>query len=77
MKDMKEEVEKVIEQIRPNLQADGGDIEIVDIDEEDGIVRVRLMGACGFCPMSTMTLQMGVERVIKEQVPGVKRVEAV
>jgi len=70
---MKEEVMKVLEQIRPALQADGGDVELVEITE-DGIVKVRLKGACGSCPMSTMTLKMGIERAMLEQVPSVKEV---
>ncbi|HEC88701.1 MAG TPA: NifU family protein [Thermoplasmata archaeon] len=74
---MKEKVEKVLDEIRPSLQADGGDVELVSIDEEHGIVRLRLTGACAGCPFSTMTLQMGIERVLKQKVPEVKRVEAV
>jgi len=70
---MKEAVEKVIEQVRPALQADGGDVELVEV-ADDGIVKVRLKGACGSCPMSTMTLKMGIERAVKEQVPGIKEV---
>jgi Fe-S cluster biogenesis protein NfuA len=70
---MREEVIKVLEQVRPALQADGGDVELVDVTE-DGIVKVRLKGACGSCPMSTMTLKMGIERAMKEQIPGVKEV---
>ena len=70
---MKEEVLKVLEQVRPGLQADGGDVELVEVTE-DGIVKVRLTGACGSCPMSTMTLKMGIERAVKEKVPGVKEV---
>jgi Fe-S cluster biogenesis protein NfuA len=73
---MREEVEKVIEQIRPNLQADGGDIELVDVDE-DGVVKVKLKGACNGCPMSQITLSRGVEQVLKKNIPGVKRVESV
>jgi Fe-S cluster biogenesis protein NfuA len=72
---MREVVEKILQKIRPSLQADGGDIELVDI--QDGVVRVKLTGACGGCPMSQMTLKMGVERVLKEEVPEVKGVEAV
>jgi Fe-S cluster biogenesis protein NfuA len=67
---MKEEVEKVLEMVRPGLQADGGDVELVEVTD-DGIVKVRLKGACGSCPMSTMTLKMGIERAVKEKVPGV------
>ncbi len=70
---MKEEVLKVLEMIRPGLQADGGDVELVEVTE-DGIVKVRLTGACGSCPMSTMTLKMGIERAMKEKIPGVKEV---
>ena len=70
---MKEEVLKVLEQVRPGLQADGGDVELVEVTE-DGIVKVRLTGACGSCPMSTMTLKMGIERAMKAQIPGVKEV---
>jgi Fe-S cluster biogenesis protein NfuA len=72
---MRADVEKALETIRPNLQADGGDIELIDV--VDGVVKVRLKGACGGCPMSQMTLKMGVERILKKQVPAVKSVEAV
>lgn len=72
---MKEKVEKVLEKIRPGLQADGGNIELVDVT--DGVVKVRLTGACGSCPMSQMTLKMGVEKALKQQVPEVKSVESV
>jgi Fe-S cluster biogenesis protein NfuA len=72
---MKEKVEKALEKIRPALQADGGNIELVDVVE--GIVKVRLTGACGGCPMSQMTLKMGVEKALKQQVPEVKSVESV
>jgi Fe-S cluster biogenesis protein NfuA len=70
---MKAEVERVLGLVRPGLQADGGDVELVEVTE-DGVVKVRLKGACGSCPMSTMTLKMGIERAVKEQVPGVKEV---
>ncbi|MDO9079365.1 MAG: NifU family protein [Desulfuromonadales bacterium] len=73
---MREAVEKALNLVRPALQADGGDVELVDVNEA-GVVRVKLTGACGSCPMSTMTLKMGVERVLKEQVPGVTSVEQV
>lgn len=73
---MREAVEKALDLVRPALQADGGNVELVDVTE-DGVVSVKLTGACGSCPMSTMTLKMGVERVLKEQVPGVKSVEQV
>ena len=74
---MKEEVEKVLGDIRPSLQADGGDVELVEVDEENGVVKLRLTGACAGCPFSTMTLQMGIERVLKEKIPGVKKVVSV
>jgi Fe-S cluster biogenesis protein NfuA len=73
---MKEEVQAALDLVRPQLQADGGDAEIVDISE-DGVVKLRLKGACGGCPMSQMTLKMGIERILKEKVPAVKSVEAV
>lgn len=71
---MKERVQSVINEIRPNLQADGGDIELVDITE-DNVVQVRLQGACRGCPGAVMTLKMGVERLLKERIPEVKSVE--
>ncbi|MDI6808825.1 MAG: NifU family protein [Candidatus Eisenbacteria bacterium] len=71
---MQEKVEQALREIRPSLQADGGDIELVDV--VDGVVRVRLLGACGCCPFSQMTLKAGVERVLKERVPEVKAVES-
>lgn len=70
---MKERVQEVLEHVRPALQADGGDVELVDVTE-DGIVSVRLTGACGSCPMSTMTLKMGIERTLKENIPEVQEV---
>lgn len=73
---MKEKVEEVLKKIRPTLQADGGDIELVSI-EDDGVIKVRLTGACGSCPMSTMTLKMGVEKQLKQEIPDVKEVVAV
>ncbi len=73
---MMEEVKKVLDMIRPALQADGGDVELVEVSD-DGVVKVKLVGACGHCPMSTMTLKMGIERTLKEKVPGVKEVVAV
>ncbi len=73
---MRKEVEAVLNKIRPNLQADGGDVELVDVTS-DGVVKVRLVGACAGCPMSTMTLAFGIERELKKQVPSVKRVQAV
>jgi Fe-S cluster biogenesis protein NfuA len=71
---VKAEVEKALDLIRPALQNDGGNVELVDVNEETGTVKVKLTGACGSCPMSQMTLRMGVERVIREQVPEVKEV---
>lgn len=73
---MLEEVKKVIDTVRPALQADGGDVELLEVTD-DGVVKVRLVGACGHCPMSTMTLKMGIERTLKEKVPGVKEVVSV
>lgn len=73
---MREQIEQALERIRPALQRDGGDIELVDV-EENGIVRVRLTGACHGCPMSQMTLKQGVERIVKQLVPEVKAVESV
>jgi Fe-S cluster biogenesis protein NfuA len=72
---MKEKVENVLSKIRPNLQADGGDVELVSV--KAGIVTVRLKGACGGCPMAAMTLKNGIERVLKEEIPEVKQVVAV
>ena len=72
---MREKIEEVLNQIRPNLARDGGNVELVDAT--DGIVKVRLTGACGGCPMASMTLKNGVERALKEQVPEVKEVVAV
>jgi Fe-S cluster biogenesis protein NfuA len=72
---MKEKIEAVLEQIRPALQADGGDVELVDVN--DGVVSVRLKGACGSCPMATVTLKMGIEQALKEKVPEVKEVVSV
>ena len=74
---MKEKVEKALDLIRPALQNDGGDVELVDVDEANGIVKVKLVGACGSCPMSQMTLRMGVERVLKEEIPEIAEVVAV
>jgi Fe-S cluster biogenesis protein NfuA len=73
---MREEVQAALDTVRPQLQADGGDAEIVEITE-DGVVKLRLKGACGGCPMSQMTLKMGIERILKQQVPAVKSVESV
>lgn len=72
---MQEKIEDVLNEIRPSLQADGGDVEFVEFDEESGVVKVRLQGACAGCPMAQMTLQMGIERTLKSKVPEVTRVE--
>lgn len=73
---MKEKVEQALNKVRPALQADGGDVELVEVGE-DGIIKVRLTGACGGCPMSQLTLKMGIERILKKEIPEVKAVEAV
>jgi Fe-S cluster biogenesis protein NfuA len=70
--EMREKVEAALARIRPALQADGGDVELIDVRE--GVVSVRLIGACGGCPMSTMTLRNGIERILKQDVPEVKEV---
>ncbi|MFO7813851.1 MAG: NifU family protein [Pelovirga sp.] len=70
---MKQRVQDVLDMIRPALQADGGDVELVDVSDE-GVVSVKLTGACGSCPMSTMTLKMGIEKNLMEQIPEVKEV---
>jgi len=72
---VKPEVEEVLKSIRPALQADGGDVELVDV--VGGVVKVRLKGACGSCPMATMTLKHGIEAALKERIPAVERVESV
>ena len=72
---MREKVEEVLAQIRPMLEADGGGVDLIDVDE--GVVKVRLVGACGGCPMRQMTLSGGIERMLKEQIPEVKEVVAV
>ena len=73
---MKEKVESALDKIRPSLKADGGNVELVEVTS-DGVVKVRLTGACGGCPMSQMTLKMGIEKTIKKEVPGIKEVIAV
>ena len=73
---MKEKVQEALNQIRPSLQADGGDAELVDVDD-NGVVKLRLTGACAGCPMSQLTLKEGVEKAIKEKVPQITRVEAI
>ena len=76
MRIMKEKVKQALERIRKMLQADGGDIELVDVTD-DGIVKVKLKGACAGCPFSQLTIQMGVERELKRNIPGIKKVVAV
>jgi len=71
---MREKVESVLNSVRPSLRADGGDVELIDVKE--GVVTVKLTGACGGCPMAAMTLKNGIERALKERVPGVKEVVA-
>jgi Fe-S cluster biogenesis protein NfuA len=73
---MKEQVEKALGKIRPALQRDGGDVELVEVGE-DGVVKVKLTGACGGCPMSTITLKQGIERVLKQEIDAIKEVIAV
>ncbi len=73
---MKEKVQALINDIRPKLQADGGDIELIDVSE-DGTVKVKLLGACGGCPMAQMTLKMGVERYLKSKMPEISKVVSV
>lgn len=75
--DMRKRVLEALDSVRGALQADGGDVELVEVIEDQGTVKVRLTGACGGCPMAQMTLQMGIERVIKQQVPEIKQVLAV
>ncbi|MBN1104587.1 MAG: NifU family protein [Deltaproteobacteria bacterium] len=72
---MKQRVEDALDKVRPSLQADGGDVQLVEVGP-DGVVKVKLMGACGGCPMSQMTLKMGIEKILKQNVPEVKSVES-
>ncbi|HOF03203.1 MAG TPA: NifU family protein [Atribacterota bacterium] len=73
---MREQVEKALEKIRPSLQMDGGDVELVEVTD-DGIVKVKLTGACRGCPMSQLTLKMGIEKSLKKDIPEIKEVQAV
>ena len=73
---MKEKVKAALEKVRPFLMADGGNVELIDVDEE-GVVKLKLTGACGGCPMAAMTLHQGIERVLREEVPEIKEVIAV
>ena len=74
---MKEKVEAALAKIRPALQADGGDVELIGVNEDNGVVTVRLTGACGGCPMATLTLKQGIERTLKKEVPEVTQVLAI
>ncbi|GAF64920.1 NifU family protein [Alkalihalobacillus trypoxylicola] len=71
-----EQVKEVLDKLRPFLLRDGGDVELVDVDDE-GVVHVRLLGACGSCPSSTITLKAGIERALLEEVPGITEIEQV
>jgi len=73
---MREKVEQVLTEIRPSLQTHGGDVELIEVTEE-GIVKVKLQGACNGCPMATLTLRNGIEEILKKEIPEIKRVEAV
>lgn len=73
---MKEQVKQALEKVRPGLQADGGDVELIDVTPE-GVVKVKLTGACHGCPMAQMTLKMGIEKILKQQVPSIKEVVSV
>lgn len=70
-------IERALDQIRPAIRMDGGEVEVVDFDPETGLVSLKMLGACGGCPMSTMTLKMGIERALRQTVPEVKAVQAV
>ena len=73
---LKERIEDALDKVRPSLQADGGDVQLVEVGD-DGVVKVKLTGACGGCPMSQMTLKMGIEKILKQNVPEVQSVESV
>ena len=73
---LKERIEDALNKVRPSLQADGGDVEFVEVDE-DGVVKVKLTGACGGCPMAQMTLKMGIEKILKQNIPEIDRVESI
>lgn len=73
---MKEKVMKALEKVRPMLMADGGNVEFIDVSA-DGVVKLKLTGSCGCCPMSQMTLKTGIERILKEQVPEIKEVVSI
>lgn len=76
MASVRERVQEALDRIRPAIQMDGGDVQIVDVSD-DGVVTVQLMGACGGCPLSTMTLKAGIERAIRQEVPEIKEIVAV
>ena len=73
---LRERIEDALNKVRPSLQADGGDVQLIDVDEQ-GVVKVKLQGACAGCPMSQMTIKMGIEKILKQNVPEIDRVEAV
>lgn len=73
---MREKVEKALEKVRPMLTADGGNVELIDVSA-DGVVKVKLTGTCGCCPMSQMTLKMGIEKILRQEVPEIKEVVAI
>ena len=73
---LKEKVEAALDKVRPSLKADGGDVQLIDVGE-DGVVRVKLQGSCAGCPMSQMTLKMGIEKILKKEVPEVTRVDSI
>lgn len=77
MSDLRDRVQQALDKVRPGLMADGGDAELIDVDSESGVATIRMVGACGGCPMSTMTLKMGIERTIRASVPEIKEVVAV
>lgn len=77
MSELREQIQASLDKIRPYLQADGGDVELVGVAEEGKVVQLRLRGACGGCPGATMTLKMGIERALRRDIPTVERVEAV
>jgi len=74
---LKERVQEVLDKIRPRLQQDGGDVVLVDVDDKEGVVKVKLTGACDGCPMAAMTLKNGIERWLKSEIPEIKTVQAV
>ncbi|MBN2063026.1 MAG: NifU family protein [Deltaproteobacteria bacterium] len=73
---LRKKVEDALQKVRPSLQADGGDVELIDVDEE-GVVKVRLQGSCAGCPMSQMTLKMGIEKILKQNIPEINKVVSV